>query len=48
MIKYIVVFIFGMFVGAAGLIATSCIVVGSKAEKEYNEIVTKSATKTDE
>lgn len=48
MIKLIVAFLLGVFVGAAGIICFSCIVVGAQAEKEYNETATKSATKTDE
>ena len=46
--KLIVAFVLGVFVGVAGLIVMSCIVVGKTADEEYNKNITKTVTKTDE
>lgn len=47
MTKIIIAFLLGVFVGAAGIICFSCIVVGARAEKEYNEMDNKKHNKNE-
>lgn len=46
--KLIIAFILGAFAGAAALLIMSCFIVGKTADEEYNKIITKTVTKTDE